>query len=156
MADRGSLNMWGAAHPCVSREGIHKSKMISAAQLTGIFCERGIKMRKPDVSDGFLLCWLMNMFLNWEWGFLALLLWAGHAWFELSPYPAVAVFSLWCIGAFALTSLISWSSNTVHHPDKRRKNLNPYSATTEKILFGEKKRDNQTEEEKYPPEKDKG
>lgn len=89
------------------------------------------------MDSGFFLCWLLNMFLNWYWGFMAILLLIPYWWFGWSWYPAAAVFGLWAGGTFLVTAFLAWiSSGSGEYETKvnRRKNINPYSAKTQDYL----------------------
>lgn len=86
-------------------------------------------MRHTDIDSGFVVCCLLNMFLNWEVGALALALWIASEWFGLSWYPALVVLAIWIGGAIVITGIFSWAS----HGENRLKsnddlpNVNPYS-----------------------------
>ena len=86
-------------------------------------------MRRANMDSGFLICWALNMFLNWEVGALAFILWVAHIWFDLSWYPAAAALSIWILGALAITSIFAWASSggSKLKENSEFKNINPYS-----------------------------
>lgn len=45
-------------------------------------------MRRTTINSGFFICFIANLIVNWEWGFIAVLLWGFSYWFNLSWYPA--------------------------------------------------------------------
>ena len=95
------------------------------------------------MDSGFFLCWLLNMALNWHWGFLAVLLLIPYWWFGWSWYPAAAVAGLWAGGTFLVTCFLAWvTSGSAEYERKinSRENINPYSAKTED-MFKEPKKD---------------
>ena len=50
-------------------------------------------MRRTTINSGFFICFIANLIVNWEWGFIAVLLWGFSYWFNLSWYPAAAMAS---------------------------------------------------------------
>lgn len=86
-------------------------------------------MRHTNMDSGFIICWLINMILNWEIGAVAFALWCVHLWFNLSWYPAAVVAGLWVFGTFAVTLFFGWviSSRKPYRPNSELKNVNPYS-----------------------------
>lgn len=32
-------------------------------------------MRRTTINSGFFICFIANLIVNWEWGFIAVLLW---------------------------------------------------------------------------------
>lgn len=89
-------------------------------------------MRRASIDNGFLLCWGLNLFLNWEGGAFAIILWVAAEWFGLSIYPAIAVALLWILGTFFLTAILSWASRDPKalKQNSDLPNANPYSPKT--------------------------
>ena len=54
-------------------------------------------MRRTTINSGFFICFIANLIVNWEWGFIAVLLWGFSYWFNLSWYPAAAMAVLWLL-----------------------------------------------------------
>lgn len=85
-------------------------------------------MRKPNIDGGFIVCFLLNLFFNCEWGLLALLLWAISYWFGISWYPAAVLAALWVLSTLGITAFLSWSVGSDSSPrNKDLPNVNPYS-----------------------------
>lgn len=86
-------------------------------------------MRHANISSGFVICWFLNMFLNWEVGALALLFWVAAEWFGLSVYPAIVTFGIWVGGAFLITCVFAWagSGSRTLRQNEELPNVNPYS-----------------------------
>ena len=88
-------------------------------------------MRHANMDSGFFVCWILNMFLNWEIGAVALALWAISLWFNVSWYPAAAVGAIWVVGTFIVTALFGWiigTGSTRHSNTTGLANVNPYSS----------------------------
>jgi len=86
-------------------------------------------MRHTNMDSGFFICWLINMFLNWEIGALALILWTVHLWFNVSWYPAAVVAGFWTIGTFIVTAVFGWiiSQRQTYKSNSEMEDVNPYS-----------------------------
>lgn len=89
------------------------------------------------------ICFIANLIVNWEWGFIAVLLWGFSYWFNLSWYPAAAMAVLWLLMGFTLTWMIIWGSSARDNfrPNQQLKNINPYSPKNEDVLPKNKKSD---------------
>lgn len=86
-------------------------------------------MRHTSMDSGFIVCWLINMILNWEFGAVALVLWTISLWFNVSWYPAAVVAGLWVIITFATTAFFGWliSERKTYKSNQELENVNPYS-----------------------------
>lgn len=93
-------------------------------------------MRRTTINSGFFICFIANLIVNWEWGFIAVLLWGFSYWFNLSWYPAAAMAVLWLLMGFSLTWMIIWGSSARDNfrPNQQLKNINPYSSKNEDVL----------------------
>lgn len=100
-------------------------------------------MRRTTINSGFFICFIANLIVNWEWGFIAVLLWGFSYWFNLSWYPAAAMAALWLLMGFSLTWMIIWglSARDNYRPNQQLKNINPYSPKNEDVLPKNKKSD---------------
>lgn len=98
-------------------------------------------MRRTTINSGFFICFIANLIVNWEWGFIAVLLWGFSYWFNLSWYPAAAMATLWLLMGFTLTWMIIWGSSARdnYRPNQQLKNINPYSPKNEDVLPKNKK-----------------
>ena len=88
------------------------------------------------IDSGIIVCWFINMFLNWEIGAVALGLWCISLWFHVSWYPAAVVAGIWVLGTFAVTAFFGWiiASRKTYRSNQELPNLNPYSAKTEDMF----------------------
>ena len=80
-------------------------------------------MRRTTINSGFFICFIANLIVNWEWGFIAVM----------------AV--LWLLMGFSLTWMIIWGSSARdnYRPNQQLKNINPYSPKNEDVLPKNKK-----------------
>ena len=86
-------------------------------------------MRHTGIDGGFIMCWGLNLLLNWQIGALSFILWIAAEWFSLSIYPAAIAGGIWIFGTFLLTIFFSYISrcpSTVKE-NKDLPNVNPYS-----------------------------
>ena len=88
--------------------------------------------RKRD--NGFLLCFLMNLLFDLEWSIPAWLLLILHFVLDWSIWFFVAALAAFVCGVLLKTAFISWAASVGNTPDKPKKNLNPYSNSTEQML----------------------
>lgn len=92
-------------------------------------------MRRANVDSGFFICWILNMFFNWEIGAVAMVLWTISEWFHVSWYPAAAVAGIWIIGTFLVTALLCFmSGGSCNKSSNDLPNVNPYSKTLKDVL----------------------
>lgn len=86
-------------------------------------------MRHTNMDSGFIICWFINMILNWEIGAVALILWTASLWFNLSWYPAAVVGGIWVLGTFIMTAFFGWliSERKIYKCNDELKDVNPYS-----------------------------
>jgi len=85
---------------------------------------------KGNTSDGYLLCFLINLVFNFWWGLLALALWVLHMWLKIPLIWSLVGLFVWLVIAFVGTLLVMviWAAGSSADPAPPRKNLNPYSA----------------------------
>lgn len=85
-------------------------------------------MRKAKRAHGFWLCFLFNIFLNFEGVLPAVILLILHFLLEISLWWSVLAAALWVIGILLYMSVIDWANQCGNTPDKPKENKNPYSA----------------------------
>lgn len=90
-------------------------------------------MRRTSSSHGFFLCFILNLFLNFEWGLLALLLWILHLLLGIPWFLPLMGLAVWLLIAFFATFLINWG-RSASEPTPERENRNPYSARNEDVF----------------------
>ena len=89
-------------------------------------------MRKPSRSDGFFLCFVLNLFWRSGWGALALLLWLLRLRLAVIPWYAPLIpLGAWLLSALAYTVFLSFVSRAGGRPAPQQENKNPYSARNE-------------------------
>jgi len=91
-------------------------------------------MRRTTASKGIVMCCILNLFLNFEWAALAVLLFALHLWLGIPMFLSLIGLAVWLFTALFATFLVSWGANSSGTPTPRRENRNPYSAATEDIF----------------------
>lgn len=91
-------------------------------------------MRKTKQSCNLLLCFLLNLFLNFEGLIPAAILLALHFLLHISCWWAVLVTALWIVQILLYTLVIGWANKCGNAPDKPKENKNPYSATNKSIF----------------------
>jgi len=90
--------------------------------------------RKGNSTDGFLLCFVLNLFYNYWWGILTLILWTLLLWIRIPLYFPIISLVVWYGVAFASTLLVTWAANASNEPTPVRENLNPYSAKNSDVF----------------------
>ena len=88
--------------------------------------------RKRD--GGFWLCFLMNLIFDLEWSIPAWLLLILRFVLDWSIWLFVAALVAFFVGVFLKTAFFSWAASVGNTPDVPKKNLNPYSNSTEEML----------------------
>ncbi len=91
-------------------------------------------MRKAPYTNGFLLCFLLNLFLNYWLGLIGLGLIALHLWLGIPLFIALIALAAWLGMAMFATVLVSLAANNGNAPAPVQKNANPYSAKTADYL----------------------
>ncbi len=91
-------------------------------------------MRKAPYTNGFLLCFLLNLFLNYWLGLIGLGLIALHLWLGIPLFIALIALAAWLGMAMFATVLVSLAANNGNAPAPVQKNANPYSAKTSDYL----------------------
>ncbi len=91
-------------------------------------------MRKAPYTNGFLVCLLLNLFLNGWVGLIGLALIALHLWLGIPLFIAWIAFAAWLGIALFATALVSLAANTTSPFATEQKNINPYSAKTSDYL----------------------
>jgi len=64
-------------------------------------------MRIADASKGFIICFLLNLLFNFEWGVFALILYLLHLWLKIPLLIALIFLGIWVGIAFILALLVS-------------------------------------------------
>jgi len=95
-------------------------------------------MRVADASKGFFLCFLLNMFFNFEWGLFALILFLLHLWLNVPLWIALVLLGVWIAISLILALLV-----TVHairpskpKPEMDEKYTAPVKANPPAYTFG--------------------
>ena len=95
-------------------------------------------MRVADASKGFFLCFLLNMFFNFEWGLFALILFLLHLWLNVPLWIALVLLGVWIAISLTLALLV-----TVHairpskpKPEMDEKYTAPVTANPPVYSFG--------------------
>ncbi len=84
-------------------------------------------MRRTRRGGSFLLCLVINMLLNLEWGIPALIALVLHLWQGLSIWWFVGAMLLW-IGRLLLGMwFMGWAAACSREKDPPKENKNPYS-----------------------------
>ena len=95
-------------------------------------------MRKTTCSGGFLLCFLINLILNFEGILPAVLLLAAHILWGWPLIFAGLALIVWLLGIFLWMLVFGWASRCGSHRDNPLPNKNPYSAKTADYLHSPK------------------
>ena len=89
-------------------------------------------MRKADADNGYLLCFLLNLALNLEWGIISLVLLFCHYFFDFPEFLSLISLGIWLFEALFFTVLVAWGHHCSDGEYERRAreqvNKNPYSA----------------------------
>lgn len=96
-------------------------------------------MKKADPSQGFFLCFLMNLILHFWWGAAALILLILHFWLQIPWFFSWAASVIWGVQSLVLTAIAYWVNQSGQERNPVRENKNPYSAKTEDLLSGREK-----------------
>ena len=87
-------------------------------------------MRRIASSGGLLLSFFLNLFLNWGWGALALVLFVLRGWFSIPLFVPFAALGVWFFVSVVTFILITWGARNSSSLPANRENKNPYSAKT--------------------------
>lgn len=91
-------------------------------------------MKKPEPSDGFLMCFLYYLIVHIGWGILSLVLMILHFVWNL-PWILTCLSSLiWCVQALVLSGLLYWGNQSGQVRTPEKENKNPYSAKNQEIF----------------------
>ena len=91
-------------------------------------------MRRANASRGVFLCFLINLFLNFEWAVIAAILFGLHVWLHIPWFFAAIIGAFWVIQAFVLAILVQWGSRSSAIPTPEQSNTNPYSAKNDTVF----------------------
>jgi len=94
--------------------------------------------RRGTIDDGFILCFLFNLFFNYWWVVISIVLWVLRLWLPIPIIVAALPLLIWVGISMFNTLLISWAARVSDEPTEPRMNLNPYSANITTI-FGQRK-----------------
>lgn len=91
-------------------------------------------MRRIQRSGSFVLCLLVNMFLNMEGLILAIALLVLHFVLKWPVWWSLLAFSLWVIWLIFWMLFTGWAGHCSNIPDPPKQNKNPYSVGNKKDL----------------------
>ncbi len=91
-------------------------------------------MRKAKKTDGFLLSFFLNLFLNYWLGLVALALWALHLWLRIPLFISLIALGAWLAMALLATIILSVAANSAPPAYSEQRNVNPYSAKISDFL----------------------
>ncbi len=89
-------------------------------------------MKNLKQIGSFLLCLLINLFLNFEWIIPVIILLALHFWLGISYLWSILAIAIWIICTVLNMLFIGWAAKCGNITDKPKENKNPYSATNKK------------------------
>lgn len=86
-------------------------------------------MKKPQPSDGFLLSFVMNLIIHFQWGIAVAVMLILWLWLKVSFWFVAAAMLIW-VGCAAISAgIMVWGNQCSNAPSAPQKpNLNPYSA----------------------------
>ena len=84
-------------------------------------------MRKIKRHGNFLLCWTLNLLLNFEWSIPAWILLALHFWLGISLWWFVGGLALWILPIWLNMRIVGWAATCGSEKDPPKENKNPYS-----------------------------
>lgn len=90
-------------------------------------------MRRTKVNQGFIICLLFNMLLNFEWSIPAWLLLIAHFVFGWSLWFFWLAFLLWIGGILIWMYVIGWATQVGNEKTPELPNKNPYSARNSSV-----------------------
>lgn len=96
-------------------------------------------MRKPRYNGGFILSFLLNLVLNFEWAVIALVLFILGKLFRLSIMFAFMTLGIWIFGTLLITLFLFWVSRHGSASKPKNENKNPYSAKNSDVFPNVKK-----------------
>ncbi len=87
-------------------------------------------MKRVVLGKGFILSFLINFALRYEWGLISMMLLAFHFAEGLSVYYCFVPLIIWFIHALTVTLIYRAISRVPSDIHKKRPNKNPYSKKT--------------------------
>ncbi|MBP5303319.1 MAG: hypothetical protein J6Z00_00275 [Clostridia bacterium] len=84
-------------------------------------------MRKYKTDHGFLLCFIVNLILNFEWSIPAWILLVMHFVLHWPLWLFFVALGGWILYILIVTSVISWVASCGNDPKPHKENANPYS-----------------------------
>ena len=103
-------------------------------------------MRKKPFSYDYILCYTVNLGLNFEWGILSLILWLLHLWLGIPEILYQIGIGIWMAISLFTAVLMSLGAKSDSEPRVNRKNLNPYSAKNPDFIDKPEKPDENEDE----------
>ena len=91
-------------------------------------------MRRTKVNQGFIICLLFNMLLNFEWSIPAWLLIIAHFVFGWSLWLFWLAFLGWVGGILIWMYVIGWAARVGNEKTPELPNKNPYSARNSSVV----------------------
>lgn len=86
-------------------------------------------MKRPQPSDGFVLSFVMNLILHFQWGIAAVVLLILCLWLKLPLWIMIAAIAIWVGYSAVSAGILVWGNQCSNAPTGPEKpNLNPYSA----------------------------
>ena len=98
-------------------------------------------MKKADGSRSVIVCFLLNLVLNYQLGLAAAILLVLHLLMDLPILLAWVVFAAWMLLAMVLTYLVKWGNESAGQKAPPKENKNPYSAGTVDAASGGRRED---------------
>ncbi len=89
-------------------------------------------MRKAETGN-FILTYLLNVVLNFEWSLPAWILLGLHFWLDVPIYFFWIALGVWLGGSLLFMLVIALIRKSIP-PDKPQENKNPYSKTYASVL----------------------
>ena len=110
-------------------------------------------MRRAKKTDGFLLSFFLNLFLNYWLGLVALALWVLHLWLGIPLFISLIALGAWVVTALLATIILSIAANSAP-PGGEQRNVNPYSAKTSDYLPPQQDANEQIKSDQIEAERD--
>ena len=85
-------------------------------------------MRNNSESNGYLLCFILNLIFKFRWALAALALYVLHLWLGIPAWFSLICLGLWVLSALFYTFILSWAAESSSIPTPEQENKNPYSA----------------------------
>lgn len=110
-------------------------------------------MKRPQASDGFLLGFVLNLVLHFQWAIAALILLIACLLLNLPLWIMIVAVLLWVGHAAVSAAILVWGNQCSNVPAGPQKpNLNPYSAKNEDQVMNRQQRAEISKPESTPGE----